>query len=134
MAYECFFKKINTVMKLIIAIFVGGGLGSLCRYGLSSWLINYSKNLPLGTLSSNFIASAILGVTVFFLAPKLGTNHWLVAFLAIGFCGAFSTFSTFSLETIRLIQSGQWIWAAANILVSLLLCITVLLALMKAST
>jgi fluoride exporter len=121
-------------MKLIIAIFVGGGLGSLCRYGLSSWLINYSKNLPLGTLSSNFIASAILGVTVFFLAPKLGTNHWLVAFLAIGFCGAFSTFSTFSLETIRLIQSGQWIWAAANILVSLLLCITVLLALMKAST
>lgn len=121
-------------MKILLAIFIGGGLGSLSRFGLSIWLINHSKNLPVGTLVSNILASTLLGLVVWLLVPKLGTEHWLVMLLGVGFCGAFSTFSTFSLETVQLLQFGQWFWAAMNILISVISCLLIMLIIMKSTS
>ena len=91
----------------------GGAVGSLARYGMSvaaaGWL---GRGFPWGTLLVNLIGSLILGLVVrsagaLELAPETR------ALLTVGFCGAFTTFSTFSLETIVLLEQGFWARAVA---------------------
>lgn len=111
-----------------IWIFIGGGLGSLARYGMSLGAARfYNGNFPLGTFLSNLFACLILGITVYWFKDKLEAQSWLAPFVLTGFCGGFSTFSTWSKETLDLVQQGNIIWAAANIVVSLAVCIGLLL-------
>ena len=79
-------------------IFIGGGLGSMTRFLISDLLSKYNYNFPLATLIANFLASLIL---VFFLAQALAGNgsDFRKAMIMTGFCGGFSTFSTFSAES-----------------------------------
>lgn len=117
-------------MTQALAIFIGGGLGSLCRYGVSQLFRSLDwVSLPWSTLSSNLISSAILGVVA--MKVLQSDQPFWYAFLAIGFCGGFSTFSTFSFETVHLIKSGQMMWAILNVLVSVALCVFVLFVLSK---
>lgn len=117
-------------MTHALAIFIGGGLGSLCRYGISQLFRSFEwTNLPWATLSSNMLSSALLGLVA--LKVIQSEHPFWYAFLAIGFCGGFSTFSTFSFETVQLIKSGQAAWAILNILVSVALCVALLFALSK---
>jgi CrcB protein len=117
-----------------LAVFIGGGLGSLCRYGLSTWCASWYSQFPLGTLVSNFDASAVLGVAAWLMADKvLQPGSFTAMFLTIGFCGGFSTFSTFSLETLQLIRNGQFPLALLNILISISACILVLWIILRKS-
>ena len=107
---------------LLLAVFFGGGFGSVVRHVFGVWLHGKTV-LPLGTLVANLAATIILAWATTRLASKWPDHHTLHAAIAIGFCGGFSTFSTFSADNQKLLADGQWTWALANVLVSVLGCI-----------
>lgn len=111
----------------VLYVFVGGGLGSLCRYGIGKAAGAWESQLPLGTILANVLACLMLGMIVGW-SLKYADNKALHLFLAVGFCGGFSTFSTFSLENVTLWQQGAYTAALANILISLVVCILCVLA------
>ncbi len=110
-------------MYQILFIFIGGGLGSLARFFVGKNMANlFSTNFPYGTLAVNIFASFILGLFIGIeVNQKLDFNYR--AFLAIGFCGGFSTFSTFSADTLQLIQSQRYTEALLNIFLNTFLCL-----------
>ncbi len=108
-------------MKSILAVFIGGGLGSISRFALSKWLNPVSPKFFLGTLSSNVLACVILGFMTHWVL-KQPLNEFLKIMIMVGFCGGFSTFSTFSKETYELIQKGDYTWSVAYVLLSLVTC------------
>ena len=106
-------------MMTFVYVFIGGGLGSLARFGLSKLFSQSSLyNFPLGTFISNIVACIILAIIVLMVNQKSISSEWLQPLLIIGFCGGFSTFSTFSNETVILMHQGSWGVALANILMS----------------
>lgn len=112
----------------VVLVFIGGGLGSLARYGISLATGKfYAATFPLATFISNLLACLILGVTLYFFKDKIATQSWIAPLLVTGFCGGFSTFSTWSKETLDLFQQGNTAWAIANILISTAMGIGVLL-------
>lgn len=109
-------------------VFIGGGLGSLVRFCISKMpgIINYT--FPQQTLISNILACLILGLISGYSIQQRPSSDFLKYFVGIGFCGGFSTFSTFSLETIILMKSGYTAAAGANILLSMVFCFAALFA------
>jgi CrcB protein len=109
-----------------LLVFIGGGLGSVCRFGLSLLLMPFAWRFPWATLLSNALACLVLGIIVGLQLHQAipDTRRLLVA---TGFCGGFSTFSTFSAETIQLYQSGQTLLAAGNLVGSMTVCTLCLL-------
>lgn len=119
-------------MNNILAIFIGGGLGSLARFGISSFVISRFKTIfPLATLTSNILSCAILAVTIILLNSKTDLNSAWKPLIITGFCGGFSTFSAFSYETVELIRSGNTLYAIINILISITVCIGLVYVLVK---
>ena len=119
-------------MNILFAIFIGGGLGSVTRFGISKFVTSDFKEInPVGTLTANIISTLILGVMLFLTTEKLIISPTIKALLIVGFCGGFSTFSTFSYETFELLRSGNYYFAAANILVSIFLGVGVLFILAR---
>lgn len=115
-----------------IAVFIGGGLGSVSRYFVGIHSAKYINNgFPLGTLIANFLACLFLGSAMYYFHDKEISTPWLKSFLLIGFCGGFSTFSTFSLETIQLFKTGLIGLGIINVLISLALCFSLILILTK---
>lgn len=114
-------------MKILLAVFIGGGIGSACRFGVSKLVMSLSaSHFPWGTLAANVLACAILGITFLVGGKDIERQSGWFALLAIGFCGGFSTFSTFSIETLRLMREGMLLWAAGNIVLSVAMCLLVL--------
>jgi fluoride exporter len=99
----------------IIAVGIGGGLGSLLRWALGLRLNAVFPNLPLGTFASNVIAGYIIGVAVAFFArfPDISVEWRL--FIITGLMGGLSTFSTFSAEVVAHLQQGRFGWALTEI-------------------
>lgn len=111
-------------MNQLLLIFIGGGLGSLTRFSLSKFIQeNIDKAFPFGTLGVNMLASLILGILVGMFETKTLINPNYRTFIAIGFCGGFSTFSTFSNDTLQLIQNNRLPEALLNVLLNVVLCI-----------
>ena len=106
------------------AIAAGGALGAVMRFwvsgGIYAWL---GRGFPYGTLSVNLIGSFFIGIAFILLTERLTIGAEVRAFTLIGFLGAFTTFSTFSLETLTLLQEGSLVKAALNILLSVFLCL-----------
>lgn len=119
-------------MHTIIAIFIGGGLGSVTRFGLSRYITSGFQEInPVATLISNIISTVLLGALLFLAGNKFNMSGTMKALLIIGFCGGFSTFSTFSYETFELIRNGNYSFALFNLFISILLGIGVLFVLAK---
>lgn len=94
---------------------IGGALGSVSRYLLSNWVNNKTKsNFPWGTFSVNIIGSFIIGI-FFILVMDKANSPQLKLIVSVGFLGAFTTFSTFSLETFNLIRENNILLALGNI-------------------
>ncbi|NJM14303.1 MAG: fluoride efflux transporter CrcB [Bacteroidales bacterium] len=105
-------------MLKLLMVFVGGGLGSMLRYGAGCLIKtpNAQAN-PLGTLAANLLSVLVLGFTIYVFGNKLTLSAHLKLLLVTGFCGGLSTFSTFSYETFELLRTGHVYWAIANIFV-----------------
>lgn len=106
-----------------LVIFVGAGLGGLARYGVSGWVqAAGGAGFPWGTLLVNVTGSLLLASVYAFLEGTAAAPEWR-AFLGIGVLGGYTTFSTFSYETLRLVQDGQWeralLYAAGSVFLSL---------------
>lgn len=122
-------------MSIWLAVFLGGGLGSLARYGITRGLLALDLRgaFPWATLASNALASVLLAWLLLRWAPGGTGRPAMAAFATIGFCGGFSTFSTFSYENFLLMRQGLFGMAAANIAVSLVVCIGVFFLLSRGS-
>lgn len=107
--------------KTLLYIFLGGGLGSTARYLVSKYSnIAFGNSFPYGTLLANILASLLLG---YLTAKTFQSENIWKPLLAIGFCGGFSTFSTFSNETFKMLQSAEYGSAMLNITLNLVVCL-----------
>ena len=112
-------------MTNLLAIAVGGAFGAVGRFASSQWIYGLlGRSFPYGTLFVNFIGSFVMGFLAILLIERIAAGPELRAFLLIGFLGSFTTFSTFSLETINLFSSGESLKAFINMLMSVFVCVT----------
>lgn len=99
-------------MESVLVVFGGGVLGAVARFGLGQWIGRwFTGTFPLGTFVINMIGCLVIGILT---AQKAGMASMLYLFLAVGFTAAFTTFSTFTYETVRLIEQRQWTEALLN--------------------
>ena len=107
----------------MILIALGGAVGSVSRYGLGLVVQKATHaGFPFGTLTVNALGSFLVGVLAkAFMHTQ--THPGLRAMLIVGFCGGFTTFSAFSLETVALVQGGEWPRAVAYVAASVVLCL-----------
>ncbi|MBK7009502.1 MAG: CrcB family protein [Saprospiraceae bacterium] len=111
-----------------VYVFMGGGIGAVCRYALGLWLGRSEANvIPWHTLLSNVLACLIAGMLIAWL-PKSGYYSEGRLWLLTGFCGGFSTFSTFGVETIFMLQRGHSLAALSYMALSLASCLMAVVA------
>jgi CrcB protein len=100
-------------MLTVIAICIGACVGALSRWQLGVWL-NTGQTLPWGTLTANWVGAYAVGLAVVFFQQHSGLDPvWRLA-IVTGLLGALTTFSTFSVETVAMLQSGKAVWAFIN--------------------
>lgn len=113
-------------MRIYLWIGLGSALGGMLRYWLSGMIDRqHGETFPWGTLVVNVTGSFLIG---FFATLTQPDGRWLVqplgrTFFMIGVCGGYTTFSSFSLQTLQLVREGQWLYAGLNTLLSVALCL-----------
>ena len=115
-----------TTMSLLgwFAIAAGGALGATARFAMSHHVYQwFGRDFAWGTLSVNVLGSFVMGLVAVLLVDKLDASPEWRAFIMVGFLGAFTTFSTFSFETMQYIQVGEFNKALLNMALSLISCL-----------
>lgn len=111
-------------MTQTLAIAAGGAIGALFRFWVSSGVyVLLGRGFPYGTLAVNVFGSFLMGFLFVVLNERMVASPELRAALLIGLLGAFTTFSTFSMETLNLIEQAAYTKALANMILSVLLCV-----------
>ena len=107
-----------------LAIAAGGALGAMMRYGVSNGIhLLLGRGFPYGTLTVNVMGSLVMGLLYVLMLERSSVSPEWRGLLQVGLLGAFTTFSTFSIETLLLIENGELLKAGANVLLSVLLCL-----------
>jgi CrcB protein len=110
------------MIPLLIA--VGGAAGSVLRYLVGGRVQHFAPHgFPIGTLFVNVVGCFLIGILIRQFM-NIQTHNYLRTLLVVGFCGGFTTFSAFSMETVGLIEGGEYPRAIAYIMLSVLLCLT----------
>jgi CrcB protein len=111
-------------MSIVLSIAICGAMGCLSRYFISSWVYQvFGKNFPYGTFAVNILGAFILGLLMEFGLRSTLIPPTLRIGLTVGFMGGLTTFSTFSYETFRLLEDGEFLIASTNIVVSVIICL-----------
>ncbi|WP_417860203.1 fluoride efflux transporter CrcB [Winogradskyella sediminis] len=95
-------------MKQLIFVFLGGGFGSVLRFIIGKWLNNSETGIPYGTFVANIIGSLLIGIILGLAAKNDTLSQSQTLLLATGFCGGFTTFSTFAYENHVFLKSGDF--------------------------
>ena len=95
-------------MKNLFLVFIGGGVGSVLRYILGKFLNSPETGIPYGTFAANILGSLLIGIILGLAAKNNTLNSSQTLILATGFCGGFTTFSTFAYENHVLLKSGDF--------------------------
>lgn len=107
------------MLNALLAVFIGGGLGSVLRWAVSLKLNPVHSHIPLGTLTVNLVGGFIIGLALALFTRMTNVDPLWKLLITTGFCGGLTTFSTFSLEVVYLMQDGRFVWAVANMLLNL---------------
>lgn len=111
-------------MQIVLLVAGFGALGCVTRYYISGWAYDlFGRSFPYGTFAVNVLGAFIIGLVMEFGMRSTLLPVSLRTGLAIGFLGGFTTFSTFSYETFRLLEEGNFFVAATNVLVSVVVCL-----------
>jgi CrcB protein len=111
-------------MQVVVLVAVFGALGCVARYYIAGWVYDLvGRDLPYGTFVVNILGAFLLGLVMEFGLRSALLPVSLRTGIAIGFLGGFTTFSTFSYETFRLLEEGDFFVATVNVLVSVVVCL-----------
>lgn len=114
------------MLSTYLWVAAGGALGSMARFWLAAFVAELlGPQFPWGTILINIVGSFVIGFFATFTGPG---GRYLVsldtrAFVMVGICGGFTTFSAFSLQTLDLARGGHWLWAAGNVAISVVFCL-----------
>ncbi|MDQ6952290.1 MAG: fluoride efflux transporter CrcB [Mariprofundaceae bacterium] len=112
-------------MKQMMAIAAGGAMGAVMRWYIAGFIQRLSGSaFPWGTLTVNIVGSFMLGFLFIWMLERVTVGELARLAVTVGFLGAFTTFSTFSVETARLLQEGALSMALGNVLAQVLICVT----------
>jgi CrcB protein len=112
-------------MLVYLWLGLGGALGTMARFWVNGVIAKHFVSFPMGTMVINITGSFLIG---FFAAMTAPDGRWMVSptfrtFFMTGICGGYTTFSSFSLQTLDLARAGEWLYAAANVVGSVALCL-----------
>ena len=108
-----------------IWVALGGALGSVARYQVAVWAAPWSRLVPWGTIGINVVGSFVIGLvaTLTLPRPDEASPEWVRLLVMTGICGGFTTFSSYSLQTLELLLAGAWGPALWNVGLSVALCL-----------
>lgn len=110
--------------QMLFAIAIGGAAGALLRFGVATGMAGLlGRGFPYGTLAANVLGCLAMGVLYVLFLERLAVSPELRAALLVGLLGAFTTFSTFSIETLVLVENGEHVRALLNVALSVMLCL-----------
>ena len=113
-----------TTLCIYLAVAGGGAIGACLRFFIQQHALNLlGKSFPFGTLAVNLLGSFLIGLAYAYFQQHEIQNPQLKPFITVGILGALTTFSTFSMETVMLVQEGNVMGALLNILLNVVLCI-----------